>query len=106
MSFAIVVIAEETITDCRFEHDPKHPAGIAVIELLEKSMLPERFTQPPNAPFASVLNDIGAKVSTPVPLQFWKALAPILVILEEKDAMSLLQRLNAFAPIDVRFWVL
>jgi hypothetical protein len=63
----------------------------AVIELLDKSMLPERFTQVLNALAPSVLNDIGANVSTPVPLQFWKTLSPIDVILEGKDATSLWQ---------------
>jgi len=83
------------------------PLKIVVSVLLrDKSKEPERFAQPLYALSPRPLNDIGAKVSTPVPEQSLKALSPILVILEGKDATSLLQRLNAFAPIDVRFWVL
>jgi len=73
---------------------------------LDKSIPPERFIQVLNAEEPKVFNDIGANNSNPVPLQFWKALAPIDVILEEKDATSLWQLRNAVAPIDVRFWVL
>ena len=77
-----------------------------MIELLEKSITPERFPQLANASGPSAVNDIGAKVSTPVPLQVAKALTSIDVRLEEKDATSLRQKENAFSPIDVRFWVL
>jgi len=102
VSFAIVIIAEENITDCSLEHDPKHPGGIDVIELLEKSMLPERFTQPPNATIPSVLSDIGANNSNPEGLLHpAKAELPIDVSLEEKDATSLWQFSNAFAPMVV-----
>ena len=74
--------------------------------LRDKSKEPERFAQALNAVAPSVVNDIGAKVSTPVPLQVAKALTSIDVRLEEKDATSLRQKENAFSPIDVRFWVL
>ena len=63
---AIVVILGENITDRRFLQVLKQPAGIVMIILLDKSMLPERFAQYSNALFPSVLNDIGAKVSNPV----------------------------------------
>jgi hypothetical protein len=101
----IFVMRGDNVMEVRLE-DLNVLSAIAVIELLDKSILPERFIQVLNAEEPKVFNDIGAKVSTPVPEQFWKALSPILVILEEKDATSLWQRLNAFAPIDVRFWVL
>jgi len=74
--------------------------------LRDKSKEPERFVQILNALVPSELNDIGAKVSNPEPLQSWKALSPILVILEEKDATRLRDLANALGPIDVRFWVL
>ena len=77
-----------------------------MIELLEKSITPERFPQLANASGPSAVNDIGAKVSTPVPLQEPKLFKPIDLRLEEKDATSLWQLLNANVPIDVRFWVL
>ena len=88
--------------------DPLNVPGRIVVSVLlrDKSKEPERFVQELNARVPSVLNDIGAKVSTPVPLQFWKARASITVIPEEKDATSLLQFTNASKPIDVRFWVL
>ncbi len=101
LSLLIIVIAEENITDCSLEQALKHPGGIDVIELLEKSNVPDKFAQSLNGTPPSVLNDIGANNSNPVPLQFWKAPAPIDVILEEKDATSLWQRLNAFAPMVV-----
>ncbi len=37
------VMAEENLTDCRLMHLSKQKVGRNVIELLEKSMLPERF---------------------------------------------------------------
>jgi len=86
-----------------------------VIELLDKSIVPERFVQVSNALDPRKLNDIGANVSNPVigrpgiksgAPQITKALPPILVILEGKDATSLWQRTNAPPAIDVRFWVL
>ena len=88
--------------------EPVNVPGAIVDSVLlrDKSKEPERFVQPLHALVPSELNDIGAKVSTPVPLQSWKALSPILVILEEKDAVSLLHLANALWPIDVRFWVL
>jgi hypothetical protein len=83
------------------------PFKIVVSVLLrDKSKEPERFVQILNALVPSELNDIGAKVSNPEPLQSWKALSPILVILEEKDATRLRDLANALGPIDVRFWVL
>ena len=63
--FAIVVMFEENVTDCRFLQVLKQSVGIVVIELLDKSMLPERFAQLENALSPSELNDIGAKVSNP-----------------------------------------
>jgi len=101
----ILVIRGDNVMEVSLE-EVNVLASIVVSVLFDKSKEPERFTQLLNALALSELNDIGAKVSTPVPLQSLKALSLISVILEEKDAMSLLQRLNAFAPIDVRFWVL
>ena len=86
---AMVVALSENLTDCSLVHPPKQKEGIVVIELLEKSMLPERFTQPFHALAPSERNDIGEKVSTPVPEQFRKAFALISVILEGKDDTSL-----------------
>jgi len=107
LSLLIIVIAEENITDCSLEQALKHPGGIDVIELLEKSNVPDKFAQSLNGTPPSVLNDIGANNSNPEGLlQPEKAELPIDVILEEKDATSLWQLRNAVAPIDVRFWVL
>ena len=64
---AIVVMLEEILTDCSLVQLLKQLEGIVWIELLDKSMPPERFTQDSNALLPSVpLNDIGAKVSNPV----------------------------------------
>ncbi len=63
---AIVVIADENVTDVRFLQFAKDLLGSIVIELLEKSILPERFAQASNAVLPRELNDIGAKVSNPV----------------------------------------
>ena len=63
----IVIILEENLTNCSLLQFLKQPEGIVWIELLDKSMPPERFTQDSNALLPSVpLNDIGAKVSNPV----------------------------------------
>ena len=74
--------------------------GICVSVLLrDKSKEPDKFTQVVNALAPRERNDIGAKVSTPEPLQFWKAEALISVILEGKDATTLWQFRNAESPI-------
>ena len=94
----IICILEENLTDCRFLQFTKVLPRNDVKVLLEKSMVPERFTQFRNAlnPIPPTTNDIGAKVSNPVPLQFWKAPGPKDVNLEEeKDATSLWQPSNA-----------
>ena len=92
---AIVVMLEEILTDCSLVQLLKQLEGIVWIELLDKSMPPERFTQALNVSPNSTDNDIGAKVSTPVPLQDWKGETPSDVRLEGKDATSLWQFWNA-----------
>ena len=54
------------VMDVRFLHLLKAWLVNVVIELLEKSMLPERFAQTINALVPRELNVIGAKVSNPV----------------------------------------
>ena len=102
----ILVRLEENLTDCRFTQLSKgNPTLVSIVKvLLEKSMMPERFAQRLNAlnPNPSVLNDIGAKISTPVPEQLWKAPGPKVVNLEEeKDATSLWQLSNPNVPMSV-----
>jgi hypothetical protein len=108
--FSKLMILEENFTDCRFLALKKQLALIFAIELLDKSMSPERFVQYSNALFPSTDNDIGAKVSNPVigvegilagAPQFLKVFEPIDVSLEEKDATSLWQFTNADAPMVV-----
>jgi len=99
-------IEGDIVKEDRLEPVNVPPAIVDSVLLRNKSKEPERFTQPFNALSPSVLNDIGAKVSTPVPLQFWNAFAPILVILEEKEAFRRMQPFNAYIPIDVKFCVL
>jgi len=62
----IDVIADENFTDVRFLQFEKDLIRSVVIELLEKSIVPERFAQYSNATAPRELNDIGAKVSNPV----------------------------------------
>ncbi len=62
----ILVIAEENLTDCRFLQFAKVLVSRLVIELLEKSMLPEIFAQVRNALPPRERSDIGEKVSKPV----------------------------------------
>ena len=78
--------------------------------LLEKSMVPERFKQFSNDLSPSTDNDIGAKSSNPIKVvgkvqpglpHVMKALLPIDVILEGKDATSLWQFENPPPPMVV-----
>ena len=101
-----VVMEGDNVKETRLEPVNVSAAIVVSVLLRDKSKEPDRFVQPLNALRPSPLNDIGAKVSTPVPEQSLKAPLPIDVILEEKDATSLRQRLNEDVPIDVRFWVL
>ena len=68
----------------------------------DKSKEPDKFTQVLNALVPRERNDIGANVSTPEPLQFWKAELPISVIVDGKDATTLWQFWNAESPITAR----
>ncbi len=68
------------------------PSAIVVSVLLrDKSKEPTRFTQPLNAREPRERNDIGAKVSNPAPLQFWKADVSISLIVDGKDATRVWQ---------------
>jgi hypothetical protein len=106
LPLSVVMEGDIVMEDSRLE--PVNVPGAIVVSVLlrDKSKEPDRFVQPLNALVPRERNDIGANVRIPVPLQFWKAFILISVILEEKEATRRLQRLNAFGPIDVRFWVL
>jgi len=65
----ILVIRGDNVMEVSLE-EVNVLASIVVSVLFDKSKEPERFTQLLNALPASVLNDIGAKVSIPEPLQF------------------------------------
>ena len=84
-----VVMEGDNVKETRLEPVNVSAAIVASMLLRDKSKEPERFAQPLNALIPRERNDIGAKVSTPVPEQFRKAFALISVILGGKDDTSL-----------------
>ena len=72
----------------------------------DKSKEPDKFTQVLNALVPRERNDIGANVSNPEPLQFWKADVSISVIVDGKDATRVWQPWNALSRMVVNGIVL
>ena len=83
--------------------DPVNVSAAIVASMLlrDKSKEPERFTHLRNASAPSVVNDIGAKVSTPVPEQSLNAEAPIDIMVDGNVPDSLGQVSNVLTPIVV-----